>query len=70
MRYFGMVYRSTAYQWLLAEFKRSHLSSVAASHGAVALGILQTPDPLAGAFDLLCSPACDMLLDDPRFEEI
>jgi TolB-like protein/Flp pilus assembly protein TadD len=47
-----MTENTTGYQRLFAEFKRRQVFKVAAIYGAVAFGVLQAADPLAGALSL------------------
>lgn len=44
--------KTQGYQRLFAEFKRRQVFKVAAIYGAVAFGVLQVADPLAGALNL------------------
>ena len=43
---------TSGYQRLFAELKRRHVFKVTAIYGAVAFGVLQVADPLAGALEL------------------
>ncbi len=50
--FFAMASKTQGYQRLFAEFKRRQVFKVAAIYGAVAFGVLQVADPLAGALNL------------------